>query len=120
LNTDYASVSRTLARQDVNALEDSLPKIDIFPRPQRMEQPTRPKPPVQVATTQVDPAVEDLVRRFEGFTLSVKQFEHLSNSNIALRRLLLKGENYAEAYKRLVIGPRSNNYLVLERNNRSF
>jgi hypothetical protein len=59
----------------------------------------------KVVTLKVNPRVKDLIKRFKGITLSIEQFKYLASSNLLLRRLLLKGENYAKAFKRLVLRP---------------
>ena len=80
--------------------------------------------PIQQLAKLVAPKVElvvsDLIRRFDGLTLSVDQFNYLANSNLAVRRLLANSDNYAEAYKQLVLRPQRVPPAVLERNDGSF
>jgi hypothetical protein len=120
LNTDYSSVSRILARKDADNLDEPF----LQPEPKYYGKAMPGMIPIQqqakVVVPKVDPGVEDLIKRFDGLTLSVEQFEYLANSNLSLRRLLSKGENYAEAYKRLVLRPHRVEPPILERNDGSF
>jgi hypothetical protein len=68
----------------------------------------------------VEPAVSNLIQRFDSLTLSVDQFNYLANSNLAVRCLLANSDNYAEAYKQLVLRPQRVPLAVLERNDGSF
>ncbi|KAH7394766.1 hypothetical protein BKA66DRAFT_373353, partial [Pyrenochaeta sp. MPI-SDFR-AT-0127] len=68
----------------------------------------------------VDPAVTDLIRRFDGLTLTVEQFDYLANSNLSMRRILSNHENYAKAYKHLVLRNKQLSEPLLERNDGSF
>jgi hypothetical protein len=122
LNTDFTAVSQVLARKDAAGLEEPLPMFEgmkELPKPVVPGIINLPAPATQ-SVPRVDPAVADLVRRFDGMTLSVEQFNYLANSNLAIRRMLSDTENYTEAYKKLVLRPQRQESAPLERNDGSF
>lgn len=122
LNSDFSSVGRTLARKDAASLSELVPEFDseltssksVIPGVLSLPAPSKPVAP------KVDPAVSDLIRQFDGLTLTVEQFNGLATNNLALRRLLSNSANYAEAYKQLVLRQHSVDSGPLERNDGSF
>lgn len=123
LTIDYTAVSQTLARRDAEKVVDQFPTMEELggvPKPVGpglVATPVIQKPPPLPA---VDPAVNDLIRQFQGMTLSVEHFNYLANGPMPLRRLLAKPENWNEAYKHLVLMPQRKVAEVLERNDGSF
>ncbi|EFQ85365.1 hypothetical protein PTT_19711 [Pyrenophora teres f. teres 0-1] len=59
--------------------------------------------PKKLATPKVDKAVEDLIQRFQGLSITIEQLNEMAKGNVGLQRLLVKPENYAEVYKQLVL-----------------
>lgn len=119
LSTDYSVVSRILANRDAEFVEEPLPVFDQGKGLPKAIVPGIIQLPVKEAP-KVDPAVTDLIRRFDGLTLTVEQFDYLANSNLSMRRILSNHENYAKAYKHLVLRNKQLSEPLLERNDGSF
>ncbi|KAG9382496.1 rve domain containing protein [Pyrenophora tritici-repentis] len=123
LYSDYSSTSRRLARRDAGVVEESIP---TFKRPSEAPRQSVPgilpiaAQPDKAAAPKVDQAVEDLIQRFQGLSMTIEQFNEMAEGNIGIRRLFAKPENYAEAYKQLVLRPHRVSTEILERNDGSF
>ncbi|KAK1918286.1 hypothetical protein P3342_001203 [Pyrenophora teres f. teres] len=103
-----ADRSRTLARRDAEIVEElilALKKSSVTLRqavPRILPIVAQPE---KLAAPKVDKAVEDLIQRFQGLSMTIEQLNEMAEGNVGLQRLLVKPENYAEVYKQLVLRP---------------
>jgi len=120
LNIDHSAVSRALARKDAAALNEELQSFgessSAKPGPGIINLPVPAKP---AAAKKVDPDIDDLVWQIAGITLSTENFNVLT-SNLVPRRLLSDKDNFAAAYKALVLRPAQGDTRILERNDGRF
>ncbi|KAL7780528.1 hypothetical protein CFE70_010552 [Pyrenophora teres f. teres 0-1] len=123
LYTDYSSKSRTLARRDAEIVEEpilALKKSSVTLRQAVPGMLPIVAQPEKLAAPKVDKAVEDLIQRFQGLSMTIEQLNEMAEGNVGLQRLLVKPENYAEVYKQLVLRPHRVSTEILERNDGSF